>query len=55
MTGGLFISLPALIMSNSKNSHNLEPESYVLFGGNFEDVTPGRQTLNNPDIIAPRR
>ena len=33
---------------NFKNSHNLEIESYVFFGGDFQDFKPRRQHLKWP-------
>ena len=40
---GRFVTTDGLY--NFKNSHNLEIESYVFFGGDFQDFKPRRQRL----------
>ena len=38
-----------------KNSHHLKVESYVLFGRNFQDLSPGSSISSSPERAALRR
>ena len=40
---------------NLNNSHNLEVNSYALFGGNSQDFEPGGQYVKQPWETAPRK